>query len=104
MRFRITSYFAQITQLEGVRVEVQWQASFAQSPSSGQCEAEEEKGRDASLRGQCILTGGEVISGGVDMSPKSSNWVTACKDIKDNDVTTRKDAAAAGHCLKTSIL
>lgn len=64
-------------------------------------EAEEGRGRDAGHRGQCILTGGEVISGGVDMSPKSSNWVTACKDIKDNDVTGR-NTAAAGALLETA--
>lgn len=32
--------------------------------------------------GKGVLTGGEVMSGGVDMSPKSSNWVTACKEKK----------------------
>lgn len=37
----------------------------------------EEREGHAELRMQHILTGGEVISGGVDMSPKSSNWVTA---------------------------
>lgn len=37
----------------------------------------EDREGDAEFRMQHILTGGEVISGGVDMSPKSSNWVTA---------------------------
>lgn len=33
-----------------------------------------------------VLTGGEVTSGGVDMSPKSSSWVTACKEKKKKSI------------------
>lgn len=44
----------------------------------------EKRGQAVGLGGQGILTGGEVISGGVDMSPKSSNWVTAWKDKRES--------------------
>ena len=67
---------------ERVWVEIHQQLHFTQSPYICHHETEEGKERDAGLQAQCILTGGEVISGGVDMSPKSSNWVTAWKDKK----------------------
>lgn len=63
------------------RVEIYQQASFTKAQIVATVQQEEKGSRVyVALRGQCILTGGEVISGGVDMSPKSSNWVTACKD------------------------